>query len=211
MNSSGTGSAIAYEWALHSAAQSPEGEPIKINVVNSETGEPITQEQIAWYAINPPTEVILCDYDRNPDYGRKTLEDFEDVIEVVSATETVIIQSATEQFLAHEAQINQRNAGDWGKRQYAQPIAELCPEAARVYDDEGNVIGYNPAKLSAMEIHESRKRLKQIRDYADNLEAELAQARTAIQNLNAELDNAKQFAQNEIQQIKQRLKISEAQ
>jgi|LSQX01.1.fsa_nt_gb hypothetical protein len=205
VNSSGTGSAIAYEWALHSAAQSPEGEPIKINIVNSETGEPITQEQIAWYAINPPTEVILCDYDRNPDYGRKTLEDFEDVIEVVSATETVIIQSATEQFLAHEEQINQRNAGDWGKRQYAQPIAELCPEAARVYDDEGNVIGYNPAKLSAMEIHESRKRLKQVRDYADNLEAELAQARTAIQNLNAELDNAKQFAQTKIQSLESKV------
>ena len=48
-----------------------------------------------------------------------------------------------------------------------------------------------------MEIHESRKRMKQIRDYADNLEAELAQARTAIQNLNSELDNAKQFAQKD--------------
>lgn len=209
VNASGTGSAIAYEWALHSAAQSPEGEPIKINVINSETGEPITQEQIAWYAINPPTEVILCDYDRNPDYGRKTLEDFEDVIEVVSDTETVIIHSATEQFLAHEEQINQRNAGDWGKRQYSQPIAELCPEAARVYDDEGNVIGYNPAKLSAMEIHESRNRLKQIRDYADNLEAELAQARTAIQNLNAELDNAKQFAQTKIQSLESKVSVLE--
>lgn len=209
VNASGTGSAIAYEWALHSAAQSPEGEPIKINVVNSETGEPITQEQIAWYAINPPTEVILCDYDRNPDYGRKPLEDFEDLIEVVSATETVIIQSATEQFLAHEEQINQRNQGDWGKRQYAQPIAELCPEAARVYDDEGNVIGYNPAKLSAMEIHESRNRLKQVRDYAENLEAELAQARTAIQNLNAELDNAKQFAQTKIQSLESKVSVLE--
>src|SRR5690606_11672143 len=166
---------------------------------------PITQEQIAWYAINPPTEVILCDYDRNPDYGRKALEDFEDVTEVVSATETVVIQSATEQFLAHEEQINQRNQGDWGKRQYAQPMAELCPEAARVYDDEGYVIGYNPAKLLAMEIHESRNKLKQI----SNLEAELPQARTAIQNLNAELDNAKQFSQTKIQQLEQRVSASE--
>ena len=65
--------------------------------------------------------------------------------EVVSATETVIIQSATEQFLAHEEQINQRNAG-LGQRQYSQPIAELCPEAARVYD-VGKRYGYNRQKL----------------------------------------------------------------
>ena len=56
-----------------------------------------------------------------------------------------------------------------------------------------------------MEIHESRKRLKQVRDYADNLEAELAQARTAIQNLNAELDNAKQFAQTKIQSLESKV------
>jgi hypothetical protein len=51
--------------------------------------------------------------------------------------------------------------------------------------------------------------LKQIRDYADNLEAELAQARTAIQNLNAELDNAKQFAQTKIQSLESKVSVLE--